>query len=247
MPSISDPQNASVGPCRCCGGLPHETPTLSRRRLLGAGIAGIAATGFGLGRPASARAQSKLSPDEALEQLVQGNRRFVDQKLVSFREDLTLLRKQTAEKQEPFAAVLSCADSRVPVEMVFDQSIGHLFVARVAGNVVTSDMIASLEYGAAVLGTKIILVLGHANCGAVKAAISGKPVPGQISGLYPYLRPAIDQAGPDIDATIKANAKIQALLLAKASPVIAEQIAKGSIKVVPAYYDLTTGLVSLLS
>ena len=89
------------------------------------------------------------------------------------------------EKQEPFAALLSCADSRVPVELVFDQSIGHLFVVRVAGNVATSrKMIASLEYGAAVLGTKVIMVLGHGSCGAVKATIDGKAVPGQISQLF---------------------------------------------------------------
>jgi len=104
-----------------------------------------------------------------------------------------MLKTKTVESQEPFAAVLSCADSRVPVELIFDQSIGHLFVARVAGNIATSAMIASLEYGVAVLGTKAIMVLGHANCGAVKASIEAKAVPGQISALYPYIRPAVDQ------------------------------------------------------
>src|SRR6202040_334390 len=99
-------------------------------------------------------------------------------RMTSFDHDLEMLKAKTAEKQEPFAAVLSCADSRVPVELVFDQSIGHVFVARVAGNVVTAELIATLEYGAAVLGTKAIMVLGHEGCGAVKAAIAGKAVPG---------------------------------------------------------------------
>ena len=84
----------------------------------------------------------------------------------------------------------------MPVEWVFDQTIGHIFVARVAGNIITPDMIGSLEYGAAVLGTKVILVLGHGSCGAVAAAIQGKSVPGQISSLFPHIQPAIDQAGP---------------------------------------------------
>ena len=87
---------------------------------------------------------------------------------------LKILRDHTVDKQEPFAAVLSCADSRVPVEIIFDQSIGHIFVTRVAGNVVTPEIVGSLEYGAAVLGTKVILVLGHASCGAVKAAYPGQ-------------------------------------------------------------------------
>ena len=106
---------------------------------------------------------------------------------MSFDEDKQILRDRTAEKQQPFAALLSCADSRVPVEIIFDQSIGELFVTRVAGNIATPEIIASLEYGAAVLGIKVILVLGHAGCGAVKAAIQAKAVPGQISALFPHL------------------------------------------------------------
>ena len=90
------------------------------------------------------------------------------------------------------------ADSRVPVELVFDQTIGHIFVTRVAENVITPEIIGSLEYGAAVLGTKVILVMGHSNCGAVKATIQGNDVPGQISALFPHLQPAVNQAGPDL-------------------------------------------------
>ena len=93
-----------------------------------------------------------------------------------YKEDLAILQQNTAEKQEPFASVLSCADSRVPVELIFDQSIGHVFVNRIAGNIATTEIMASIEYGAAVLGTKVIMVLGHGNCGAVKATIDGKAV-----------------------------------------------------------------------
>jgi carbonic anhydrase len=219
----------------------------SRRVFFREIAAGAAAAGFaGLTLDLTASAQTTLSPDAALQQLIDGNRRFAEGHMTSFEEDLSVLKAKTAEKQEPFAAVLSCADSRVPVELIFDQSIGHLFVARVAGNIATSAMIASLEYGVAVLGTKAIIVLGHANCGAVEASIEAKAVPGQISALYPYIRPAVDQAGADLDAAIKANAKIQAALLRQSSPVFAEHIKQNQLKIVAGYYDLASGIVSVL-
>jgi carbonic anhydrase len=207
---------------------------------------GLTAAGCGLTSGTVAWGQTTLTPEAALQQLIDGNRRFAEGRMTSFAEDLELLKAKTAERQEPFAAVLSCADSRVPVELIFDQSIGHIFVTRVAGNIATSAIIASLEYGAAVLGTRVILVLGHANCGAVKASIEAKAVPGQISGLYPSIRPAIDQAGADLDGAIKANARIQAGLLRQSSPVLAEQIKQNRLKVVAGFYDLATGVVSLL-
>ena len=178
--------------------------------------------------------------------MLAGNKRFVEKRLTSLDEDLAILKQNTAEKQEPFAAVLSCADSRVPVELVFDQSIGHLFVVRVAGNIATSEIIASLEYGAAVLGTKVILVLGHSNCGAVKATMDGKAVPGQISQLYAPIRPAINAAGNNLDAAIKANAKAQATLIATASPVMTSLIKEGKLKIVAGHYDLSRGVVAVL-
>jgi len=180
----------------------------------------------GLLAASPARAQTKLAPDTALDQLMAGNARFVSGRLTSFDADLDILRQQTVAKQEPFAAVLSCADSRVPVELVFDQSIGHLFVARIAGNVCTPEIIASLEYGAAVLGAAAIVVLGHSGCGAVRATIEAKSVPGQISALYAPLRPAVERAGVDLEAAIRANAQIQADLLRTASPVIAELVGR---------------------
>jgi carbonic anhydrase len=142
--------------------------------------------------------------------------------------------------------LLSCADSRVPVELVFDQSIGDLFVTRIAGNIVTSEIIASLEYGVAELGTKVILVLGHRNCGAVKAAIQGKEVPGEISALFPHIQPAVDLAGTDIEAATKENAKIQSALLREASTVISSFVKQGKVKVVAGYYDIMSGAATIL-
>jgi carbonic anhydrase len=141
---------------------------------------------------------------------------------------------------------LSCADSRVPVELVFDQTIGHIFVTRIAGNIATSEIIASLEYGAGVLGAKVILVMGHGGCGAIKATIQAKEVPGQISALYPHIQPAVDQTGPNLEAATKANAKMQAALLRQASTVISGLVKENKLKVAAAYYDISTGIVMLL-
>ena len=233
---------------------PSRNPSgtaLSRRTFIGTALAGtaaalIGATATGFLTPEPALAQSNLTPDEALKALLDGNERYIAGRFKSFDEDKQILRDHTVDKQEPFAAVLSCVDSRVPIEIIFDQSIGHIFVSRVAGNVVTPEIIGSLEFGAAVLGTKVILVLGHANCGAVKAAIQGKAVPGQISSLFPHLQPAVDQAGSDLAATTKANATIQATLLSKASPVLAPMVKEGKLKIVGGYYDLGTGRVTLV-
>jgi carbonic anhydrase len=199
-----------------------------------------------LALPSEAQAQSTLSPDAALAELMAGNQRFVTGRMTSNEHDLAILKEKTVDKQEPFAALLSCADSRVPVELIFDQTIGHLFVTRVAGNFVTPEIIASLEYGAAVLGTRVILVMGHSNCGAVKATIQGKEVPGQISALFPHIQPAVDQAGPNLEAATKANAKIQVALLRESSTVISGMVKQGKVKVVAGYYDVGTGLVTIL-
>ncbi len=193
-------------------------------------------------------AEKKLSP--ALEELLAGNRRFTTGRTSAYRRDLAML-QQTLEKQEPFAAVLSCSDSRVPVEVVFDQTIGQLFVARVAGNIVTPEIVASLEYAAAVLGTHTILVMGHSRCGAVTAAIQRQEdpapsFPGQISALFPYIEAAVEQAGPDVEATVRANALIQSSRLRELSPLLAGMIETGSLQVATGYFDIRSGLVTLL-
>ena len=223
----------------------------ARRRFLQI-TAGAAAMGWmpravtTLSCPEPVFAQSTFTPEAALAELMAGNQRFADRKMTAHEHDLTILKQSTAEKQEPFAAVLSCADSRVPVELIFDQSIGHIFVTRIAGNVITPEIVASLEYGAMVLGIKVLLVIGHAGCGAVKATSEGKEAPGQISALFPHIQPAIDQAGDSLEAVSKANARIQAALLRESSTVVSALVKEGKVKVAAAYYDIVSGRVNLL-
>jgi carbonic anhydrase len=227
----------------------HEEP--SRRGFVRSALAGaVAACGAALrmelALPSLVSAQSPATPEAALEDLKSGNQRFMTGRLTHCEHDLAILRQHTVDKQEPFASVLSCSDSRVPVELIFDQTVGHVFVTRIAGNIVTPEVVASLEYAAAVLGIKLILVMGHQGCGAVKAAIQTKYVPGQISALYPSIQPAVDAAGPNLEAAIKANARIQAALLRKASTVVAGLVKEKKLKVIAAYYDLAGGSVTRL-
>jgi carbonic anhydrase len=208
-------------------------------------VAGMAATTAVIGGAVPALAQSELSGEAGIQELMAGNERYIAGKMTSFAEDLKILKEKTVLKQEPFAAVLSCADSRVPVEILFDQSIGHVFVTRNAGNVVTPEIIASLEYGVAVLGIKAILVMGHTNCGAVSAAVAAKEVPGQISVLYQHIMPGIYGAKGDIPLAVKMNAAYQARILSASSTVIAKAIKENGAKVASASYDLGSGRVTL--
>jgi carbonic anhydrase len=231
------------------GSLKTTSKDMSRRCFVGTAVAttagALARLSTNSATPSSAF-QTTLTPEAALNELIEGNQRYVAGHTTAHEHDLEFLRAKTAEKQEPFGAILSCADSRVPVELLFDQTIGHLFVCRLAGNVTTPEIIASLEYAAAVLGVKAIMVLAHSKCGAVAATIKGSAVPGQISALYPRIRPAVDLAGPDTEEAAKANAKIQAALLAEASTVIGGLVKENKIKVVAGYYDVTNGMVKLV-
>ena len=137
------------------------------------------------------------TPEEALKVLYSGNSRFASGKSEANR-DMTRVRV-VAREQKPFAAFLGCADSRVPIEIVFDQGFGDLFVTRIAGNVASSENIGSLEFGTQVLGAKVLYVLGHTECGAVNATMKGTDVPGQISGLFQYIRPAVKTSGGDLN------------------------------------------------
>ena len=190
-------------------------------------------------------AQSEMTGEAAMRELMSGNERYMAGKITSFPEDLKILKEKTVLKQEPFAAVLSCADSRVPVEILFDQSIGHVFVTRVAGNIVTPEIMASMEYAVAVLGVKALLVMGHTNCGAISAALAAKEVPGQISVLYQHLMPGIRGAKGDVPLAVKMNAAYQAQVLRESSTVIAKAIKDQGAKVASASYDLGTGKVTL--
>ncbi len=150
-----------------------------------------------------------------------------------------------------FWSILSCADSRVPVEIVFDRGIGDLFVVRDAGNIATPEEIGSLEYGTAILGSKVLMVLGHESCGAVKAALDNKPLPGQIGSIVAAIQPAIDRANQDDSEefyikTIKANVLLQIERL-NASPLLYNLVREGKLKIVGGYYNLRTGKVDILT
>ena len=205
--------------------------------------------GNNLINPPIAEAQNKeVTPDQALEKLVAGNDRFVNQKRTKRNQDQNRL-TEVAQGQEPFAAILGCADSRVPAEIVFDQGLGDLFVCRVAGNIATPEEIGSLEFGTLVLGFKVLMVMGHERCGAVKAAIKGGELPGQIGSLINGIdigtvTPKSDDL-TSLEKAAKANIAHQVEVLKK-SPVLSDLIAKGKLKIVGSYYDLDTGKISLV-
>lgn len=229
----------------------NDTSRMTRRDLLrtaAIGSAGLAASSLPLeaavrGRAVPGRSPS-TTPDEALERLMAGNGRFVAGRTSMPRRGLDRVR-ELASGQEPYAAVLGCADSRVPVEILFDEGFGDLFTVRVAGNVATPEEIASLEYTVGVLGTPLVVVLGHTSCGAVGAAHAGSPVPGQISALFQHITPAIPE-GATVEEAVEANVRYQVRTLSRASTVIAEGLANGEVAVRGAVYSLSDGRVRLL-
>lgn len=193
---------------------------------------------------------STLTPDEALAKLMEGNRRFVENKRLNPNQDSVRI-SQVATGQAPFAAILGCADSRVVSEMVFDQGLGDLFVVRVAGNIAITEGIASEEFAVGVLGTPLLVVLGHERCGAVQAALeTGTELPGVIESLVYAIRPAVEassgESGDQLTNAVKENVRLQVRRLQNSS-VIAEAVEQGKLKVVGAFYDLDTGEVSLVS
>jgi len=214
---------------------------------IGTGIL-AARAGAELAAPAPVIAETPLTPDQALQLLIDGNKRFVNAMRQKPNQTWTRI-AQVAPSQAPFAAVLGCADSRVPVEIVFDRGFGDIFVCRVAGNVATPEEIGSLEFGTLILKAKVLLVMAHERCGAVKAAIEGGQLPGHINSLTQAIQPAVDstinQPGDRVENACKQNARLQANRL-KASPVINQLILDNQLKIVPCYYDLDTGAVEIL-
>jgi carbonic anhydrase len=182
------------------------------------------------------------SPQAALDALYAGNARFVDGTVSAPNRDMERLR-EVAGGQRPLAAFLGCADSRVPIEIVFDQGFGDLFVTRIAGNVADPAIIGSLEYGTEVLGAQVLFVLGHTKCGAVSATAAGAEVPGQISTLYQHLRRAVKETSGNVEKAIIRNVELQAEILREASPVIAKRLSEGSLMIAGGVYDLETGRV----
>lgn len=231
---------------------------VSRRNLIkfGAGFLGTGALAVALGKEAAAPrpavAQNDITPQEALQLLMEGNERFVNQKTSNPNQDTVRL-TEVSQNQSPFAAVLCCADSRVPPEIVFDRGLGDLFIVRDAGNVAANaEEIGSLEFGTLVLGAKVLMVMGHERCGAVKATMTGGEVPGQIGGILEAIAPAVteyqgQQDNPTaLEAAAKANVKYQMQKLLESS-VISELVATGKLIVVGGYYDLDTGTISMVS
>jgi len=227
---------------------------LSRRNSLkfvagaiGTGIV-AAQAGAELAAPEPAIADNNILPAVALQMLIAGNARFVSRLRQDPNQDLARV-TAVAETQKPFAAILGCADSRFPAEIIFDRGIGDLFVCRVAGNVATPEEKGSLEFGTLVLGAKVIMVVGHERCGAVKAAVAGAPVPGQIGSLIDAIKPAADSTrllpGDRVENAVKANIVLQAKRV-KESAVISQLILQGKLLVVGGYYDLDTGAVTII-
>ena len=190
------------------------------------------------------------TPDAILEALIEGNQRFVENRPEAPNQDYVRL-KEVSGGQKPLVSILSCADSRVPVEIVFDRGIGDLFVVRDAGNIATPEEIGSLEFGTAILGSKVLMVLGHESCGAVKAALGNKPLPGQIGSIVAAIQPAIDRANQDdseefLIKTVKANVLLQIERL-NSSPLLYNLVQEGKLKIVGGYYNLRTGKVDILT
>lgn len=190
-----------------------------------------------------------LSPDAALERLLAGNQRFT-QHHPEYPDQSEGRLREVAQAQHPFATVLSCADSRVPVELIFDQGIGDIFDIRIAGNIATPETIGSIEYAVALLGTPLLLVLGHERCGAVTAAVQNEALPGEIGSFVKAILPAVEsvkgQAGDVVDNAVIANVRYQISQLQR-SPLLTERLEAGALKIVGGRYDLDTGWVTLLA
>lgn len=196
--------------------------------------------------------QQKLTPEEALKDLLEGNKRYVSGELIQ--RDYPAQVKATIDGQYPKAVVLSCIDSRVPVESIFDQGIGDLFVVRVAGNIEDDDLLGSLEYATSVAGSKVLMVLGHENCGAVKAAIKKVDLSDNVTALLNEIEPAIQEVKGERDyknkdyfaKVVKNNVHQTIEDIRKRSDIINKLENEGKIKIVGGYYSLADGVVSIL-
>jgi len=236
--------------------------SISRRRVLGAavGVSGAALAASALGVSAAgaetvagSEPPFPSSPQAALARLMAGNRRFVEDRARAPRRG-NVRKVQVAQGQQPFAAILTCADSRVPPELVFDQGLGDLFVVRVAGNTADPLVIGSLEYAVEVLGTVLVFVLGHSECGAVKAAIdtveTGEVPPGDLEAVVAPIVPAVEAVqGTPKDEMLEAATDQNILLTMEqlaGVELLAPRIADGTIEIAGGEYELDTGRVDLV-
>jgi carbonic anhydrase len=232
---------------------------LPRRNFLK--VAAGAAMGFGLignaaaaaGPPPPPKPQNVLSPDAALERLLRGNERYVSGKM--HRHDFLAERPALAGGQNPYAGILSCADSRVAPEYAFDTGRGDIFLCRVAGNYATADIIASFEYSVAVLGVPFIFVLGHASCGAVdstiKAVKDGAKYPGHIPSIISAIKPAVKavlkEPGDLLANASRENVRLTVKKLQSATPILSQAVESGRLKIAGGVYDLRDGRVDIVA
>lgn len=203
-----------------------------------------------------AEEHGRANPDETMKALLEGNARYTSSQPSSCTKADATVRETLAKGQKPPAIVLSCSDSRVPPELIFDQTLGDLFVVRVAGNVPDPIVLGSIEYAAEHLGSSLIVVLGHERCGAVTAAVDAKGKPtGNIGAIVSAIAPAVAQAKKEaagkertdlVDMAITDNVKLVAASLTKRSPVLAKLVKEGAVKIVTARYDLDDGKVAVL-
>lgn len=230
-------------------------------RLAGLGAGALLLAGVLPGRPVQAaettsappKPKNVISPDEALKRLMAGNERYVSGN--SETHDFKDEREALVSGQNPFVAVLSCSDSRIAPEYAFDTARGDLFAIRVAGNFVTDEGLASIEYGVAVLGAPLILVLGHESCGAIEAGIKAVKdhtvFPGHIPKLTDALKSSIEtvikQPGDLVENATVQNVKNSVDILKKATPLLTDALAKGKLKIVGGIYRLATGKVELIA
>lgn len=188
-----------------------------------------------------------MNSNEVLDRLKKGNARFVDDKLDGKLQNSSR-REELTGGQQPYAIVLSCADSRVVPELAFDAGLGELFVVRVAGNVANTSSIASIEYAVAHIGSPVIVVLGHESCGAVTAALGGGDNGYNLNHLLSHVAPALNSTpeGADVNTVVKENARLTAEELKSRSPIIRKAVESGKLQIVTAYYNLGTGKVDML-
>ncbi len=245
-PASSDPQTDDPQT--------DASPIWRRRHLLGLGVA-LSVTP--LWWPARslyaaeipAQPPTSLTPDAALQQLLAGNQRFIHQQ--PQHPDQSAARvKSLSQAQHPFVTILSCADSRVPAELIFDQGLGSIFDVRIAGNIATPEALGSIEYAVVLLGTPLLMVLGHERCGAVTAAVKNEPLPGAIGSFVKAIQPAVqrvaNQPGDAVNNAVTANVQYQMQQLMQSS-LLQERSQAGQLKIVGGRYDLDTGRVTMIT
>lgn len=197
----------------------------------------------------SANAAAQIEADSALQMLVDGNKRFVSGSTIKPHQDINRV-LETSGSQQPFAIIVGCSDSRVPNEIIFDQGLGDLFIVRTAGQVSSYASWGSIEFANAVLGTKLIVVLGHSKCGAVSAACKVPDVPGHIVTLINAIKPAAAIArsmkGDLLENAVKVNVALQVQQLRGLEPVLAKAVQNGDLKIVGAVYHIENGTVEFL-